>query len=201
MERFEEGEGGVVMKSPVKIIRHKDFVLKFFDESELLTKSVESEKSYSNSYLNVGECKSTSKYGIEVFQNDVLLSSCIIGAEGGGTGIYENSFVITDDSIVICCSDSVFELSLPSLDLMWVTKVEWATCFEIFSIDSDFIVHGETTISRLDKTGKIRWQKGGADIFLTPEGENDFILTDSYIEVKDWDHRIYRFDFDGNSIL
>lgn len=189
------------MKTPVKIITHKDFVVKFFDESEFVIGSCDSEKNYKNIYFNVGEFKPTTKFGMEVFQNEKLLSSCLIGAEGGGTGINENSLVINDNSVVLCCSDSVFALSLPSLSLLWVTKVEEATCFEIFSLESDFIVHGELFISRLDKNGKIVWQQGGADIFTTLEGKDDFVITDTYIEVKDWDHRVYRFDFDGNSIL
>jgi hypothetical protein len=91
-------------------------------------------------------------------------------------------------------------LSIPELDLLWQTQADQITCFGLYAYNDTYIVHGELGISRLDKDGKILWQKTGADIFTTLEGENIFEIADSYILVKDWEHRLYKFDFDGNSV-
>ena len=56
-------------------------------------------------------------------------------------------------------------------------------------------------ISRIDKNGKLLWQKGGCEIFTTLEGNgNDFYITDNYIFATDWDYNTYSFDFDGNEL-
>jgi hypothetical protein len=55
-------------------------------------------------------------------------------------------------------------------------------------------------ISRLNKDGEIIWQQGGADIFVTQDGTENFILNEESIVVKDWNNDIYRFDYDGRLI-
>ena len=72
------------------------------------------------------------------------------------------------------------------------------TCFEIFKKGDFYIVHGELEITKLNENGKILWQKGGADIFTTISGKNDFKLTEKYIIATDWENRIYKFDYEGN---
>lgn len=72
------------------------------------------------------------------------------------------------------------------------------TCFEIFYLEKDYLVHGELDITRLDKNGKIIWQNSGKDIFTTLEGKDDFCLTETEIIAKDWNYEKYIFDYDGN---
>ena len=138
-------------------------------------------------------------FGVKVFENNDLLKSVIIGSIGGGTGIHKTSVIYEDTKILICCSDSIFCLSIPDLTLLWRTQADQATCFEIFKYQDSYIVHGELEISRLDKDGKILWQQSGADIFTTIDGKQGFELTDKYIIATDFENRVYKFDYDGNS--
>src|SRR4051794_33603776 len=116
--------------------------------------------------------------GIRVLKQTELLKSAIIGSIGGGTGIHKNSVLYEDARVLICCSDSIFCLSVPELVLLWRTQADPATCFEIYKYQDSYIVHGELEISRLDKDGKIIWQNSGADIFITITGEHSFELKD-----------------------
>jgi len=163
--------------------------------------AVDSEEKYDHLYLEDGEYSFITMVAIKVSLADEPLKSALIGAVGGGTGVFENSFVTEPDRIVICCSDSVFCLSIPDLSLIWKTKADWATCFEIFKYKSDYIVHGELDITRLGHDGQIIWQQGGADIFVSlgPKGDG-FILTDQYILATDFENRKYKFDYNGNII-
>ena len=130
-----------------------------------------------------------------------LFKSAIIGAKGGSTAIHKTSHIIESDRIVICCSDTVFCLSIPDLYLIWKTKADIATCFEIFTYKKDYIIHGELEITRLSNDGKILWQKGGNDIFTPSNSKSgDFLITENYILATDWDNVEYKFDFDGNLI-
>lgn len=142
-----------------------------------------------------------SVYGIKVFQDDTLLKSAVIGSIGGGTAIHDTSTIIEDDRILICCSDTIFCLSIPDLTLLWRTQADQATCFEIYKYQDSYIIHGEIEISRLDWDGRVLWQQSGADIFTTADGKEDFELTDNYILVTDWENKIYKFSYNGQLLL
>jgi hypothetical protein len=105
--------------------------------------------------------------------------------------------MISYGGLVICCSNTVFKLTIPDLNLEWKTVADSATCFGIHFLDKDYIVHGELDITRLDKDGKIVWQNGGRDIWITAEGIDDFAVYDDYILATDWGYNRYKFDFDG----
>ncbi|NQU53914.1 MAG: hypothetical protein HQ522_15400 [Bacteroidetes bacterium] len=133
-------------------------------------------------------------------ESGIELNSSIIGAEGGATVLHKTSQIIEKNRILICCGDSVFCLDLPKLNLNWKTKVDEITAFEMFKINDGFIIHGEIEISRIDNHGNIVWQNAGADIFVTPEGKDGFEIKDHFIKVKDWENRIYKWDFNGKEI-
>lgn len=162
--------------------------------------SVDSHFVYKNIYFTPSDYVLPTKIGLKIFEKEELISSAIIGSIGGGTGIHDTSQIIENDKLIICCSDSVFCLSIPDLNLIWKTQADQATCFEIFKLQDSFIVHGEMEITRLDSNGNILWQNGGADIFTTEKGVDDFEITDSFIRATDWENKTYKFSFDGKQI-
>lgn len=152
-------------------------------------------------YLDKSEYRFSSVLGIRVFQENMLVKSAVIGAEGGGTGIHDTSVIIESDRFLICCSDTVFCLSIPDLILLWRTRADQTACFEIYKYQESYIVHGECEISRLDKDGEILWQNSGADIFTTLDGRDCFSINDNFISATDWGNKKYKFDFNGRSII
>ena len=186
------------MKEPSEILVLENCQIKIFEENDYDINSSDNWFSYSLVFLNADEYKPTSQIGIQVYDNDKLLSDCIIGAEGGGTGIHPNSTLISYGGIVVCCSNTIFKLSLTDLNLEWKTKADDATCFGVHYLDEDYIVHGELEISRIDKEGNIVWHKSGRDIWTTAEGIDDFAVYDDYILATDWGYNRYKFDFYGN---
>ena len=155
---------------------------------------------YDYVYFYEGEYVLPTMFGIKVFKDNQLLKSAIIGSIGGGTGIHKNSVIYEDTRVLICCSDTIFCLSIPDLSLLWRTEADQACCFEIFKYPNDYIVHGELEISRLDKHGNILWQQSGADIFTTVSGEHDFELTDDFIIATDFENKVYKFGYDGKNL-
>ncbi|WP_431126558.1 hypothetical protein [Flagellimonas flava] len=155
---------------------------------------------YDKVHFETSEHKFSTKIGLKVFKNNRLINSAIIGSIGGGTGIHKNSQIIENDRMVICCSDSIFCLSIPDLELIWKTQADQATCFEIYKYNNSYIIHGELEITRVDSDGNIMWKRSGSDIFTTPTGVNDFEITEKYILATDWGNRTYKFDFDGTLV-
>jgi hypothetical protein len=155
---------------------------------------------YNAVYLNAPEREGT-KYDIAVFFADDLEKRVLIQSSGGSTTIHKTSFVAEPDRLVICCSNTVFCLSIPDLLLLWKTEADDVTCFQIFKHQSDYIIHGELAISRINHNGEVLWQRSGGDIFVKMHSlEEDFVITDNHILVTDWENRRYKFDFNGNSI-
>jgi len=185
------------MKEPIEVLVIEKQVIKFYDESDYSFNSSDNLFTYENIYLNGDTDVLTSIIGIKFFEDNNLISNCLIGAKGGGTGIHPNSTLINLNGLVVCCSDTIFRLTIPTLDLEWKIKADMTTCFEIFLLEKGYVIHGEMEITRLDKNGQIVWQRSGRDILVTPEGVNDFIVYDNYILATDWDYNRYKFDFNG----
>jgi hypothetical protein len=123
----------------------------------------------------------------------------VIGS-GGATGVHEHSWILQDDHLVICCCNEIFCLSIPDLDLKWRTNCDPATCFGIYKLEDEYIVHGEITITRLDRSGNIRWTFGGSDIFVSLDNDDAFRLYDDHIALTDFYKTKYKVGFDGREI-
>ena len=154
---------------------------------------------YDYVYFDESDYVFPTMFGIKVFKDNQLLKSAIIGSIGGGTTNHRNAVIFESNRFLICCSDTVFCLSIPDLTLVWLTQADQACCFGIFKYQDNYIIHGEFEISRLDKEGKIIWQQSGADIFTTISGTNDFELTQDYIMATDFENRVYKFDYNGKN--
>jgi len=129
----------------------------------------------------------STKHGVFLIEDGEIKKSVCVCSSGGHTGIHHTSSVVDGNRFLICCADSIFCLALPSLELNWIIKADHATCFEIYKYESDYIVHGELEITRLDKNGRIVWKFSGSDIFTTPTGRDDFKLHGDTIEAVNWD--------------
>jgi len=160
--------------------------------------SVDNVEQFDAVYFFDTQSRPTSMITIEVYDGDTILKKVLIGASGGSTHISETSFVYENDRLLVCCCDTLCCLSIPELTLHWKTQADTATCFQVFRHQSDYLLHGEMKISRIDRNGQIVWSQGGADIFLTIDGVDDFKITDEGIFATDFEYRKYHLDFDGN---
>lgn len=142
----------------------------------------------------------SSKHGIKICKNDICLVGALVYANGGASTIHKNSAIIDQDVLLICCGNFIFCISLPKLNTVWQTKVDDATCFGIYLLNNDYIIHGGLSITKINQDGEEQWSIGGADIFTATSGENDFEIKEDYIMVKDWNKNEYWIDFDGKII-
>jgi hypothetical protein len=108
--------------------------------------------------------------------------------------------VITNDSLLICCCDKVYSLSIPKLEIKWKKSFDPATCFAIYPFKGDFIIHGELHVTRIDMDGHEKWNFGARDIFVTPDGKDSFKLIDDKIKLRDWEGYEYILNEQGQEI-
>jgi hypothetical protein len=178
--------------------RYKELTIEVLDEPTYKFGSADNNFNYSKTYFgDNAEQYPTSKHGIKIYRDDQIIDSCIIIGSGGATGVHQNSSLVVNDRLVICCCDTVFSLTLPDLELKWKTQADQATCFQIFKQQDDFIVHGELQVTKLDKDGNKKWEFGGADIFVSIDNEEEFKIENDGILLTDFAKTKYKIDFDG----
>jgi hypothetical protein len=121
-------------------------------------------------------------------------SYVILLGTGGATGVHEYSLTINHDTCYVASGDAVFSLRLPSLELIWVKKVDFATCFGVFWVTEYdcLITWGEMDICRFDKDGNKIWSVSGPEIFT--EG---FEFCDRHVIVKDFDGNKYKISIES----
>ena len=182
-------------------LQHNDLTIEIFDDSSF-NQTADSPTSY-NKVIQVDKDKPyspNSQHAIKIYKDNNLISSAIILASGGGTGVYYDTVFIDDDKLIIRCCNKVFSLTLPALETNWVIEADWATCFSLHKYQDTYISYGETSIARIDKKGKILWSYSGADIFVCLEEGNPFEMFDTYIALTDFNGSTYKIDYDGKTI-
>ncbi|MGD1843941.1 MAG: hypothetical protein ACFB10_00930 [Salibacteraceae bacterium] len=129
-----------------------------------------------------------------------VCNSAIICEEGGATSLPGNTFFTHEAKLLLCICNMVYCLNLTTLHLLWRTKVDEATCFEIFPFDGGIITHGELEIAKLDFDGNKKWSFSGSDIFVSPDGAGVFRIANHQITVKDWEGFEYILDAKGRLV-
>lgn len=182
----------------IVILQYKDFTIEMFDDPSF-NQTCDSPTSYDKIY-QPGKDKAynpVSQHAIIVYRDDVKMASAILLAVAGATGVTTDSVLIDGDNLIARCCNTVFSLTLPGLDLNWITEADWATCFSIHRYRDSYITHGEMFISRIDRNGNVLWSFGGADIFVCLERGNPFEMHDDYIELTDFNGKRYKIDYNG----
>jgi hypothetical protein len=118
----------------------------------------------------------------------------LIGS-GGATGVHAHSLLLDGDRALVAVGRWLCAVDLPLLGVEWSVEVDWATCFGVYRAGDDYLSHGELSIRRVARDGKILWQAMGRDIFsgeLVVEGES--------ATVEDFYQHRYRIDLSTGHI-
>ena len=78
------------MKEPIEVLVLERQTIKFYDETDYTFDSSNNIKTYDRNFISGDKSNLTSLTGIELTEDDVFKTSCLIGSEGGGTGIHGN---------------------------------------------------------------------------------------------------------------
>ncbi len=152
--------------------QYRNFTIEVLDEADRNVDLTNNNLIYSKQFLGNGaEFLPSSKHGIRIYEDNQVVDSCLLYGFGGATSIHLNSSLLDNDQLLVICSDTVFCLTLPILTLKWKIQADPFTCFQIFKHNNDYIVHGELQVAMLDNMGQIKWEFGGADIFVSPNNE------------------------------
>lgn len=178
--------------------QYKNLITEVLDEPTYRFGSAENSFNYSMHYFDEGPKEfSISRHGVKIYRDGQIISNCIIIGSGGSTNINQNSSLVDDDSLVVCCFGTVFSLTIPDLELKWKTPADPATCFQIIKHQADYIVYGELQVTKLDKDGSKKWVFSGVDIFVSIDNEEESKMESDGILLTDFAKTKYKIDFDG----
>jgi len=168
------------------------------DEKMYSVNSTDNVRSYKTKLCRNREYHHACAHGVFVGDIESPQASTILLGVGGATGIHKDSIAYCDGVCFIVAGDSVFAIQLPSLELLWCRKVDFATCFGIYMVEEKncLISWGEVDVCRLSTDGEIEWTASGADIFT--EG---FELDKEQIEITDFNNDIYKIDIETGKII
>lgn len=148
-------------------------------------------------YCDEGHPYGSTGLGVKLYRDDELKKSCMLVGPGD---VYDKSTLVDGHQLVICCGECIFALSIPNLELNWKTSLNCSYCFSIHKWQDDYIIYGETKISRLDKNGHTTWSFAGADIFVSIDGKDPFVMCADHIALIDFEGRTYKIGYDGQVI-
>jgi hypothetical protein len=112
-----------------------------------------------------------------------------LSASGGPSSVHQQSLLLDGDRAVVAVGAWLCAVDLPLLGVEWSVEVDWACCFGVHRAGDDYLSHGELSIRRVGRDGKIRWQASGRDIFT-----GRLEVQDDVAVVEDFDHHRYRID-------
>ncbi len=101
-----------------------NYRVQVFDDESYNPISTDNPHSYANVY-DLDNCRHdyvTSRHGVCVTENDVLVTSCILLAGRGPTQTHGHSAIIHENSCYIAVGPFVAALKLPTLSLDWATQ-------------------------------------------------------------------------------
>lgn len=186
---------------------HNEYDIEIFSDELYSLNSADNAHNYNFKYRDFTNIRSDNfvyalKYGVIIKNNMGFVKSAIL-FPGNGTGGSpdKKSILVDNDNLLITVGDCIFNLSIPELKLNWQTKCcDCVTCFELVGVSDGYIIHGECSILKVQKDGRIAWEFTGRDIFTTVEGVDIFKIIDGIIIVKDWQNYTYKIDMDGKII-
>ena len=72
--------------------------------------------------------------------------------------------------------------------------------FEIYKVDTGYLIHGEMDITMLNDKLETLWSFSGRDIFVSISGKPPFEIKADRICLYDFEDNYYELDFNGNVI-
>ncbi|MCU7843566.1 MAG: hypothetical protein KZQ93_06965 [Candidatus Thiodiazotropha sp. (ex Monitilora ramsayi)] len=160
--------------------------------------STDNPRSYKHEYCRKEEYQHVSAHGVIAAENENVLSSVVLLGVGGATGVNEHSLAYDGKSLYVAAGDALYSLSLPSLELNWIAKVDFATCFGVFWLqDRNYLLTwGELEIGSYSAAGEKLWGTTGPDIFT--EG---LVIGNNFAKVTDFNGEVHKINLNNGAII
>ncbi len=177
------------------VLKYTDYEIELFND-ELYT--IDSPKNINNyNFEYFCEKSSTVKHGVFLRQNGDVVKSAILFGGKGKTSIHSKSAIVFDDMLIVCVSNKVFCLYLPSLELRWEKEFDKVACIQIFKISESYLIHGQSGFTRINFDGSVIWKFPKPETLISKDSSNEVHLTSRGIEIADANGTKYLLGYNG----
>lgn len=181
------------------VLKYIDYEIDLVNDEQSATGTTNNLNKYDFSYGD--DTNYTTKHGVLLKRYGEVVKSAILFGNKGQTTVHHRSAIVFDDMLIVCVSNSIFCLYLPTLELRWVREIDEVACLQIFKTSESYLIHGEMAITRIEFTGDVIWKFSGEDIFVSKNESSIIKLTARGIEITDWNGKEYLLGYDGTLIL
>lgn len=106
--------------------------------------------------------------------------------------------VLEGESLSVLMDNEIVRFDIPAMKIVVQKRLDTFSCFSIYPVQKDYIIHSELEILRLDNAFDLVWSFGGSDIFVTHTGADAaFKMADDQILLEDWNGIRYALDMNG----
>lgn len=107
-------------------------------------------------------------------------------------GVLENSM------LTVLQNNTITQIDLKTKEIVQYKQFECFGCsIALYQCFDGYIIHGEVEIIKLNHNFEKKWSFSGADIFVTPDNQPTFEMTENRIKLYDWNGTYYELDLDG----
>ncbi|MCL2859315.1 MAG: hypothetical protein FWF46_01830 [Oscillospiraceae bacterium] len=136
-------------------------------------------------------------YSIVIYNGDIITKIAIVGLCLG----CNDNCILDGNNLIVVADYSVIIINLIYFKIhKHVRLPSHGTYFSIYTFDDGYIVYGEIDIVKLSKDFTIQWTFSGADIFVTTDGTDPFIIQEKCILLTDWNGKQYKLNNLGKEI-
>jgi len=110
----------------------------------------------------------------------------------------ENAALLKGDHLILMLNEQLFRIHMKDCTIQEYKQLDIIGCtFGLYETTYGYVVHGELDILMLDPAFELLWAFSGRDIFVSVTGKTAFKLTESTIQLYDFEDTYYEIDMNG----
>ena len=136
-----------------------------------------------------------SVFAVKIQSKEKMTRIAVIGSL---CGTAENCVILNKGVLLVLQNDSIHQIDVATGKLLFSKNIDaFGGNFTIHSIETGYIIHGETEIKKLNFDLDVELGFSARDIFATTNGKAAFELSDDRIKLYDFENNYYEIDFEG----
>ena len=151
--------------------------------------------------LNPTDMKRSDYYQALSIDIDNGITQTCIALIGSLYGTVQDVAILENDCLIVLMNTTITAIDGRTLAMKFHKKIsDFGIYFSIYEFENGYIIYGELDILKLSPTFEREWSFGGADIFVSLDGDRSFYIEKDIIYLSDWEGRRYIVNKFGEEI-
>ena len=113
----------------------------------------------------------------------------------------DNAALLKGNQLILMLNNELFRINMEDCTVQHYKQLDiMGSTFGLYETSQGYIVHGELDILMLDSNFELLWDFSGRDIFVSVTGKTAFKLTETTIQLFDFEDNYYEIDLNGRLV-